>query len=607
VTSTAREAFERVVDAILCERALPFVGAGVSREAPYDAVGGTATESPSSDLEERLANHLWDLARSSKTTRRFLAGALGRRFRGPQALKRLSLPWLAEQIVQLEGSEHQALCEILDIQRFRNLKPTPAHRYLAFLAREGLLSEVITTNYDECLEKAFRESMPGSGPGECQGGCVHVVTDASRYAERFEKGRPSLTVYKINGSAEEFHGDATSARRIVLAERDLQAWHGDGWAARLFADRVGHKAVILTGFSGEEAQIRFAVAALCNEFGREQQRVAPTEAATRPTAPFVHAYESGLNRFQQQILSVWFGARADEERGKLTPEDRLEFIQSNAFTGEHRTFFREENPGLTADRFWEAVFMSAWRRLLEKEVTSGLTAGFLTGLGIEVSEIARGICQALFDGGSRRCYHSELLEVGRRGSRSQRPFSFMHCLGAVRTSDMQPGTYVALREEPLLFSTLLLFLAWCYRFDGVEASENLGLRLPRENPETTLESWIAASPFLPGASGSAFTDTRQLAFIQIALFMKGPQYLAPDAETEEIRESCRSSDGSSFERHGIRVDARLLLKRAAEKLINRKGQSDWTDFCEVVNEMVDNPWDWLQDHRPSFRDRTTEC
>lgn len=69
---------------------------------------------------------------------------------------------------------------------------------LVYLVREGLIREVITTNYDCCIETAFADSLPpGAMPDEQLG----VIRSLEEY--RHEAGRHTeaghLLVYKING------------------------------------------------------------------------------------------------------------------------------------------------------------------------------------------------------------------------------------------------------------------------------------------------------------------------------------------------------------------------------------------------------------------------
>ena len=131
--STPQEAFERLVSAVYERRVLPLEGAGVSQGAEYE--GAKRYRPTTHDLTRRLARHLCKRAQESEAVRRALEGALGEKFKGKKVM-RLALPWLAEQVVQVDD-EHSKLCQILKMERFRALRPTPAHRYLVFLAREG--------------------------------------------------------------------------------------------------------------------------------------------------------------------------------------------------------------------------------------------------------------------------------------------------------------------------------------------------------------------------------------------------------------------------------------------------------------------------------------
>src|SRR5690606_26030190 len=60
--------------------------------------------------------------------------------------------------IELPDQAHLQLCKLLSIAKYVGLQPTRAHRLMAFLACEGLLPEVITTNYDCCLELAYAEA-----------------------------------------------------------------------------------------------------------------------------------------------------------------------------------------------------------------------------------------------------------------------------------------------------------------------------------------------------------------------------------------------------------------------------------------------------------------
>jgi SIR2-like domain len=606
-----QEAFERLIAAVRCGRALPFVGAGVSFDSECDGAQAPRT----SDLEDRLARHLYGLYKKCKVTRQALLGALSpdrKSVRSANAFKELGLCWLAQQVAQLEGGEHLELCRILEIERFCRLRPTRAHRYLAFLAREGLIKEIITTNYDQCLEKAFNESwVPAREHPQ-----PHVVHDADTNIHRMQHGEPPLTIYKINGCAGQFERTAESARRIVLTELDLQAWHGEGWASRVFAERVGQRPVILSGFGAEEPQVRFTVTALCKEFKATQEPVSPMEAAEVTNAPFVHAFERTPNRFQQQVLYAWFTARTDEaQRRELKTAARLHYMLANAFTGEHSSFFRGAGNHLPADGFWEAVFMAAWRRLLCQELSGGTTAAFLTGLEIDPTEFAEDVGAMLFPRERDRCDRCALLALDAgENSPAMLLARAVHALCPAREAPPESGSYMALGDQPLLLGLLLLFWAWCHEAGtslsvDISSDNRLGLRLPRRDKR---ETWLACPPFASSGATKEGPGSDDLAFVQIALCTStdGALYrtsaLRPPT-VPTILDARESEAGEIFRRYGIRIDAQLLLELAAREL--QEGGvagSGWSALQAALDRVVEYPGRWLLDYRPSFRDRTRE-
>ena len=615
MTSTTREAFERVVDAICCKRALPFVGAGVSERSKYE---GPKRYRPSTrNLARRLARHLLKHAEESQHARSALEGALGENFKGEKKIMRLGLPWLAQLVLQLDSDEHQALCKILDVRRFCRLRPTAAHRYLAFLAREGLLPKVITTNFDRCLETAFEESkavhlLPDGRPVVC-----HAVFDTDSNASRRANGL-MLTVYKINGCAGSYTGDRASSRRIALTELDLQTWHGEDWAKHLFADAVGDSALVLTGFGGEEAQVRFAVAALTKVFKSHQEPVSPAAAAHQPNAPFVHAFEPRLNRFQQQILYAWFEARAAGlERRTLTAEQRLLYMYANAFTGAHAAFFRDDDSKLTADRFWEAVFMAVWRRKLCEELSVGSTGSYLKQVGFDPDQLAEGICSALFVGTEDQCDHCDLLELP---SSTDEEAALPLVRGIEAVLQRRPGhlgssgRYVALSDKGLLLGLFFLFVAWSrsstvVRGSSFNADEKMGLRLGHYRIQTTgPEVWLAAQSPARGRDDGVGAVDDCPDFVRILLFTDGRQYYSPQgARAWRIleRELSESNDEIPTElgRKGVAVDASGLLDRTQRALDSGSGAA-WVSFCKILDGILTNSLSELREYLPSHRHRT---
>lgn len=126
------------------------------------------------------------------------------------------------------------MVDILKINQYQNLCPTPAHYYIAKLSREGLINEVITTNYDCNFEKAYVELSGGSNSD-----VISCLDDyRKKGAEIGEDNVNRLKVFKVNGCAEKLT-DTTVEKRyesILLTERQLQKWRNRQWAADVFRD-----------------------------------------------------------------------------------------------------------------------------------------------------------------------------------------------------------------------------------------------------------------------------------------------------------------------------------------------------------------------------------
>jgi SIR2-like domain len=148
---------------------------------------------------------------------------------------------------------------------------------LAYLAREGLITEIITTNWDCGIEHAFGRSF-GWNRESAAGEALAVIRNLYQYrtggGRRYTRDahyRPILHLYKINGCAQEYgnylqaigtiHQTDPSfepgvAQRLVLTERQLQTFRSEYWARDLFQDRRRTHALLLCGFGSEEPQVR---------------------------------------------------------------------------------------------------------------------------------------------------------------------------------------------------------------------------------------------------------------------------------------------------------------------------------------------------------------
>ena len=167
---------------------------------------------------------------------------------------------------------------------FENTLPFPVaipHVVIARLAREGLISEIVTTNYDCLLEfacwstgmephDAHSHVVSGDStlfhPSSCRDRLTVLTSKSYWGALRY----PSvLTIAKIHGGIEDALEDAgddgscpeRSGRTrmawrgdcdLVLAWEDVVDWRKSSWARPLFYDRAYSSLMILTGFSAAD-------------------------------------------------------------------------------------------------------------------------------------------------------------------------------------------------------------------------------------------------------------------------------------------------------------------------------------------------------------------
>jgi len=214
----ARNAFDYTVNRILRRRCVPVAGAGISM-----------TSKPSSGESVHNVKWMVDALKKELLARRFQRynaekhgticddclcshelEALGHKITGEtckgvcffcditKAASANQLGCLSElylwEFDSLDAA-YKGLVELLKIDQYRALHPTPAHYHIAKLSREGLINEVITTNYDCNFEKAYSELSGGS-----HSDVISCLDDyRKKGAEIGEVNR--LKVFKVNGCA----------------------------------------------------------------------------------------------------------------------------------------------------------------------------------------------------------------------------------------------------------------------------------------------------------------------------------------------------------------------------------------------------------------------
>lgn len=283
-----------------------------------------------------------------------------------QMLERCQLGAVCEAFVWERGQKDEAtfkeLVELLKIPSFARLQPTPAHYYLAFLAREGLLGEFITTNYDCCLEQAYSSTFSDASPADV----IASLNDYTENAGLSHRGWPGedtphrIKVFKINGCAKRVAGanDDKEAKTILLTEVQLQDWRHRQWAADLFRMKFRSTSLCFVGFGSDEPQILHTVQQVLEEYGHD-----PADSKTfnqrslfaYPNAPVVTLYTppSFPQRQVAHGYAQWRGLEGAEGERLFIGRDGLNQALNESGTGP-----------LEADELWPKVYQHVLRKLV---------------------------------------------------------------------------------------------------------------------------------------------------------------------------------------------------------------------------------------------------
>jgi len=189
--------FWDLVAALNSGRLVPFLGAGVSMIAP--------TSLPSA---QQLADQL-------------TAGGYG------------SAGDDLEQVAEVCSARGgwQLFAQAISDVDWRARKPNTCHRVIAELASEGLISAVMTTNWDMALENALTGT-------EVMHTCVSRPQDLAVASPR------AVKVVKLHGCIE-----TPENIRAKRSEVDAEAWATD-WAAEVFAVMLRSTSILYAGYSG---------------------------------------------------------------------------------------------------------------------------------------------------------------------------------------------------------------------------------------------------------------------------------------------------------------------------------------------------------------------
>lgn len=332
---SVEDKFKHLLDRLLEGRLIPFVGAGISRHARIP--NQPDFEPTMAYLEQRARSLLNDLRDHAS------------------ACDGLRYGELFNCVARRSGKER--LCKALEIHRFVELAPLAAHRYIAYLAREGLLSDIFTTNYDCCVERAFIGSIGAPSAGGFQNvDDLKTIFDGRTYRDHgrlrwTDQGNPTLIVHKINGCARAYAAGEQPASGILLTDAELESFGERQWARDGFAVVFRTSTLLVCAFSADEHQFRFKVLELLKEN-------APESSVGQP---FFVTHRSPGDR-EEEIITAALRIEPDPNGPTLR-----EKIDDRLLCGDDaKAMGCDGQRTLQADCFFERLFHGAIGRLLQR-------------------------------------------------------------------------------------------------------------------------------------------------------------------------------------------------------------------------------------------------
>ncbi len=326
--------FGRFVDAVYEHRVVPLVGAGVSADRIPQA----------KDLVGELAPLVDKQC-----------------FGDPEGGGDVSFSRVAEIAMRARGAG--SVCQALGIAQWETIEPTQAHEYLAMLVADGFIDQIITTNYDCGIERAWDALNIRGGHDQ-----IHVITGARELHHRRGAHGRHWSLYKINGCASRATANPES---ILLTQSQLdgfQGGHERRWVRDLLRDRARSRTLVLSGFGSDEPQVWHVVRLILEELGALQGTSSsggagkdpPGEEENEVPRPWAALYG---DRIPFHLLMVL----ADEAalRGLTPLRDKSGHKFDNVFSSaDGRHVDRACSSKLDAGAFWRRVWIDVLKKTL---------------------------------------------------------------------------------------------------------------------------------------------------------------------------------------------------------------------------------------------------
>jgi len=347
-TQEKNSTFHYLCSRIIEKECIPFLGSGISNNCKYDG-------------------------ESEKFSRRHGHTVNGLK----KAIRRVDLQWRRKNFGELcelflwkkyrakKSDSLKRLVEALQIGEFIYLQPTIAHHCIAMLVREGLIGQIITTNYDCALEKAFAMSHGQDGDTKPCLACkshVRVVHDQQTCTCQRPGTQSSgdyLHIYKINGCAcaLEDKNNKDYHDKILLTMTQLQSWRDRRWAKDIFRVALRSNTVLFSGFGSDEPQVIHTVHQILDEYSTfTPGNNSSFNPAKFPfNAPVVQCFEKNPSFCQRQIVNNYICS--------CNGEYYQEWAQKLIVTRASLTSIDDgEKANLPADDFWLLVFQEVQNR-----------------------------------------------------------------------------------------------------------------------------------------------------------------------------------------------------------------------------------------------------
>ncbi|WNG56065.1 hypothetical protein F0U59_15830 [Archangium gephyra] len=624
---------ERLVHRVMEGLCVPFLGAGISMGA------SASTDNPptlnaskiAKNLAKKLGEHLQTISNVAdghpRKSLRNLGlhcaklkddGTFEKDGQGNELVPSLGeVSELCWSVLKPTGT-----CEVLELERWSELLPTAAHHYLAVLVREGLITEVLETNYDEFVERAVQETFGSDGvsfePGKS---FAPVISDLSSYRDHIASPRDELNrralvkVVKLNGCAAAYQrkmsllpaGDPKRddvARRIVLTEEQLQDWGDKNWARELLNDRVRSRTLLFIGFGNADPLVRHHSVQVIREFQNGSRPsslfgdiVGESNMRDQPwyqykNAPFIAAYDANLTFYQYQVLRAFRDAHSSHTsfsaNGVVDSQKQIEHVASVYAN----TFLGSDGPklvppakragvksGLPADVFLEVIAARCLGRLAREKWFSPNSPlhSYLQGALLHPRTLLAEICQILFSSSlDSPALFSNWLRLQRPTTREQRASPWATACFAIRGHNPARGGYRPFLDSPIKQTMLIVLMVLLAQRD-----ESGRLLIPSG------EDLIARAGKFPSLPAAVSNRTRRPAYLLVA----------PERENGTRAVFATSSiDGFLYGDGGVhRVDnAEDMIPDHA--LVIGLGRGNVGAFRRQI---------WLEVRQPSLHDSTT--